>query len=87
MKRLIQIKTPMIQIRQQAIQNGMTTLNQDGIEKILKGGCDLLQVRTDKGIEFDQPVSRRAVAPEKPHIGFWPDQFRRQGKSPTPSVP
>jgi len=32
-------------IREQAIKDGMTTLKQDGIEKILAGTCDLLQVR------------------------------------------
>ena len=45
MKKLIQIKAPMEQIRGQAINDGMTTLKQDGIEKIFKGFCDLLEVR------------------------------------------
>ncbi len=45
MKRMIQIKAPMEQIREQAIKDGMTTLKQDGIEKILNGYCDMLQVR------------------------------------------
>jgi len=45
MKKLIQSKAPMENIREQAIKDGMTTLKQDGIEKILAGNCDLLQVR------------------------------------------
>ena len=32
-------------IRDQAIADGMTTLKQDGIEKVLAGHTDLLQVR------------------------------------------
>jgi type II secretory ATPase GspE/PulE/Tfp pilus assembly ATPase PilB-like protein len=45
MKKLIQTKAPMERIRDQAIQDGMSTLKQDGIEKIFAGDCDLLQVR------------------------------------------
>jgi type II secretory ATPase GspE/PulE/Tfp pilus assembly ATPase PilB-like protein len=45
MKKLIQLKAPMDQLRNQALSNGMTTLKQDGIEKIFSGKCDLLQVR------------------------------------------
>ena len=45
MKKLIQDKAKMEEIRDQAIQDGMTTLKQDGIEKVFKGFCDLLQVR------------------------------------------
>ena len=45
MKKLIQTKAPMEQLRGQAIADGMTTLKQDGIEKILEGYCDLLEVR------------------------------------------
>jgi len=45
MKRLIQSKAEMKIIRDQAIKDGMTTLKQDGIEKIFSGKCDLLQVR------------------------------------------
>jgi len=45
MKKLIQSKAPMEEIRKQAIKDGMTTLKQDGIEKIFAGNCDLLQVR------------------------------------------
>ncbi|MCH6581332.1 MAG: hypothetical protein IH802_13390 [Nitrospinae bacterium] len=32
------------EIRKQALKEGMTTLKQDGILKILKGDCDLKQV-------------------------------------------
>ena len=32
-------------LRDQAIKDGMTTLKQDGIEKIFAGKCDLLEVR------------------------------------------
>ncbi|MCG6910316.1 MAG: GspE/PulE family protein [Deltaproteobacteria bacterium] len=45
MKKLIQNQAPMEELRDQAILEGMTTLKQDGIEKIFKGHCDLLQVR------------------------------------------
>jgi type II secretory ATPase GspE/PulE/Tfp pilus assembly ATPase PilB-like protein len=45
MKKLIQSKATMEDIRGQAIKDGMTTLKQDGIDKILAGSCDLLQVR------------------------------------------
>jgi len=45
MKRLIQGNERMENLRNQAIADGMTTLKQDGIEKIFKGNCDLLQVR------------------------------------------
>ncbi|MEA3429082.1 MAG: GspE/PulE family protein, partial [Thermodesulfobacteriota bacterium] len=44
-KRLIQSCAKMEEIRDQAIKDGMTTLKQDGIEKIFAGHCDLLQVR------------------------------------------
>jgi type II secretory ATPase GspE/PulE/Tfp pilus assembly ATPase PilB-like protein len=44
-KKLIQMKATMDNLRQQAIRDGMTTLKQDGIEKIFLGHCDLLQVR------------------------------------------
>lgn len=44
-KRLIQSKARVDEIRIQAIQDGMTTLKQDGIEKIFTGQLDLLQVR------------------------------------------
>jgi type II secretory ATPase GspE/PulE/Tfp pilus assembly ATPase PilB-like protein len=45
MKKLIQQKSRMEMLRTQAIKDGMTTLKQDGIEKIFDGYCDLLQVR------------------------------------------
>jgi type II secretory ATPase GspE/PulE/Tfp pilus assembly ATPase PilB-like protein len=45
MKKLIQSKAVMEDIRSQAIKDGMTTLKQDGIAKIFKGRCDLIQVR------------------------------------------
>jgi len=45
MKKLIQDKSKMEDIRDQAIKDGMTTLKQDGIAKIFGGNCDLLQVR------------------------------------------
>jgi type II secretory ATPase GspE/PulE/Tfp pilus assembly ATPase PilB-like protein len=45
MKKLIQMKATMDDIRDQAIEDGMTTLKQDGVEKVLAGYTDLLQVR------------------------------------------
>ena len=45
MKKLIQLKAKMEDIRNQAIKDGMTTLKQDGIEKVFAGHTDLLQVR------------------------------------------
>lgn len=45
MKKLIQVKSKMEDIRAQSIQDGMTTLKQDGIEKVFQGHCDLMQVR------------------------------------------
>jgi type II secretory ATPase GspE/PulE/Tfp pilus assembly ATPase PilB-like protein len=45
MKKLIQLKAKMEDIRDQAIKDGMTTLKQDGIEKVFAGYTDLLQVR------------------------------------------
>jgi type II secretory ATPase GspE/PulE/Tfp pilus assembly ATPase PilB-like protein len=45
MKKLIQENAKMEDIRGQAIQDGMTTLKQDGISKIFGGHCDLMQVR------------------------------------------
>lgn len=44
-KKMIQNKARMEEIRELAIQEGMTTLKQDGIEKIFEGHSDLLQVR------------------------------------------
>jgi type II secretory ATPase GspE/PulE/Tfp pilus assembly ATPase PilB-like protein/putative methionine-R-sulfoxide reductase with GAF domain len=45
MKKLIQTKAEMEKLREQALNDGMTTLKQDGIEKIFQGYCDLLEVR------------------------------------------
>jgi type II secretory ATPase GspE/PulE/Tfp pilus assembly ATPase PilB-like protein len=45
MKKLIQSKARIEEIRDQAIKDGMTTLKQDGIDKIFGGHSDLLQVR------------------------------------------
>ncbi len=45
MKKLIQKRAEMKDIRDQAVADGMTTLKQDGIEKIFSGHTDLLQVR------------------------------------------
>lgn len=45
MKKLIQRRAQMEEIRNQAQKDGMTTLKQDGIEKIFGGHTDLLQVR------------------------------------------
>lgn len=45
MKRLIQEKAKMEELRAQAIKDGMTTLKQDGISKIFRDKLDLLQVR------------------------------------------
>nr|WP_052566885.1 type II/IV secretion system protein [Candidatus Magnetobacterium casensis] len=44
-KKLIQTKAPLEDIRQQAIRDSMTTLMQDGILKVLNGSTDLAQVR------------------------------------------
>ena len=44
-KKLIQQNARMEELREQAIKDGMTTLKQDGIEKIFSGYCDLLEVR------------------------------------------
>jgi type II secretory ATPase GspE/PulE/Tfp pilus assembly ATPase PilB-like protein len=45
MKRLIQQKTNMEFIREQAVEDGMRSLKQDGIEKIFGGFTDLKEVR------------------------------------------
>lgn len=45
MKKMIQNKATMDEIRRQAINDGMATLKQDGIGKIFEGHVDLLQVR------------------------------------------
>jgi len=45
MKSLIQSKAKMEKLREQAVKDGMTTLMQDGIRKVLEGITDLQQVR------------------------------------------
>ena len=45
LKSLIQGRAKMEEIREQAINDGMTTLMQDGIRKTLVGMTDLMQVR------------------------------------------
>jgi type II secretory ATPase GspE/PulE/Tfp pilus assembly ATPase PilB-like protein len=44
-KRLIQKRTPIEELRKQALRDGMTTLLQDGIQKVVKGITDFKQVR------------------------------------------
>jgi type II secretory ATPase GspE/PulE/Tfp pilus assembly ATPase PilB-like protein len=44
-KRMIQMRKPVDEIRHKAEREGMNSLKQDGIEKILDGHCDLFQVR------------------------------------------
>jgi type II secretory ATPase GspE/PulE/Tfp pilus assembly ATPase PilB-like protein len=44
-KRLIQRRKSVEELRNQAIQDGMTTLLQDGIEKVVQGVTDFAQVR------------------------------------------
>jgi type II secretory ATPase GspE/PulE/Tfp pilus assembly ATPase PilB-like protein len=44
-KRLIQRRTPIEDLRVQAIKDGMTTLLQDGILKVIQGHTDFQQVR------------------------------------------
>jgi type II secretory ATPase GspE/PulE/Tfp pilus assembly ATPase PilB-like protein len=45
MKKMIQLKAKMEDIRAQAIKDGMTTLKQDGIVKVFEGKADFIQVR------------------------------------------
>ena len=45
LKSLIQMKAQMVEIRKQAIKDGMTTLMQDGIRKVCMGLTDFIQVR------------------------------------------
>jgi type II secretory ATPase GspE/PulE/Tfp pilus assembly ATPase PilB-like protein len=45
LRHLIQKRAPVNEITQEAIANGMTTLKQDGITKILAGKTDIAQVR------------------------------------------
>jgi type II secretory ATPase GspE/PulE/Tfp pilus assembly ATPase PilB-like protein len=44
-KRLIQTRAPIAEISAAALANGMRTLKQDGIDKVLKGHTDMHQVR------------------------------------------
>ena len=44
-KRLIQTRARVEEMRDKAIEEGMRTLMQDGIEKICQGYCDLIMVR------------------------------------------
>jgi type II secretory ATPase GspE/PulE/Tfp pilus assembly ATPase PilB-like protein len=44
-KRLIQTGARVEELRQSAMKDGMTTLKQDGIEKIFQGRTDLAQIR------------------------------------------
>jgi type II secretory ATPase GspE/PulE/Tfp pilus assembly ATPase PilB-like protein len=44
-KRLVQKRRPVEELRAQAIKDGMTTLLQDGIQKVLRGHTDFQQVR------------------------------------------
>lgn len=45
MRKLIQTSARMEELREQSVNDGMTSLKQDGIAKIFSGDCDLLQVR------------------------------------------
>jgi type II secretory ATPase GspE/PulE/Tfp pilus assembly ATPase PilB-like protein len=45
LRRLIQRRHPPAELREQALRDGMTTLKQDGIEKVLQGLTDLREVR------------------------------------------
>jgi len=45
MKRMIQKRKPVEELRKQAMRDGMTTLLQDGIHKVLQGVTDFKQVR------------------------------------------
>ncbi len=44
-KRMVQKRRPVEELRQQAVRDGMTTLLQDGIQKVLLGYTDMKQVR------------------------------------------
>ena len=46
MKKKIMHKTMVNELRELAMQEGMTTLKQDGIQKVFQGHCDLKQVLT-----------------------------------------
>jgi len=44
-KELIQTQARVEELRQQCLREGMRTLKQDGIEKVMKGATDLFQVK------------------------------------------
>jgi type II secretory ATPase GspE/PulE/Tfp pilus assembly ATPase PilB-like protein len=44
-KRMVQKRRPVEELRAQAICEGMTTLLQDGIQKVVQGHTDFQQVR------------------------------------------
>ncbi|RKX61924.1 MAG: type II/IV secretion system protein [Thermodesulfobacteriota bacterium] len=45
LKKLIQEKRPVAEIREHAMNQGMLTLKQDGIQKVLRGDTDLKQIK------------------------------------------
>jgi type II secretory ATPase GspE/PulE/Tfp pilus assembly ATPase PilB-like protein len=45
LKRLIQRRAPIADVAAAALANGMRTLKQDGMDRVLKGDTDLHQVR------------------------------------------
>ncbi|MCD4754883.1 MAG: Flp pilus assembly complex ATPase component TadA, partial [Deltaproteobacteria bacterium] len=45
LKKFIQEKSPVAEIREHAMKQGMLTLKQDGIQKVLRGDTDLKQIR------------------------------------------
>jgi type II secretory ATPase GspE/PulE/Tfp pilus assembly ATPase PilB-like protein len=45
-KRLVQTRAPVTEIAAAAAANGMRTLKQDGIDKVIRGLTDMHQVRT-----------------------------------------
>jgi type II secretory ATPase GspE/PulE/Tfp pilus assembly ATPase PilB-like protein len=49
LKRLIQSRAPMFEVRDAALAAGMRTLKQDGIDKVLQGLTDMPQVRAAGG--------------------------------------
>lgn len=49
LKRLIKKKSPTEELQEQAMQDGMLTLKQDGILKVVKGMTDIKQIRKVAG--------------------------------------
>jgi type II secretory ATPase GspE/PulE/Tfp pilus assembly ATPase PilB-like protein len=45
-KRLVQTRAPVTELAAAAVANGMRTLKQDGIDKVIRGLTDVPQVRT-----------------------------------------